>query len=157
MNEEEQAASPQKGEKRFIRPQKIYLKDVSFEAPNSPNIFLSKWKPELDLAIDTRTTGVAENKYEVVVKVTATVKIEDTTAYLAEVQQAGIFLIQGYDPEDLSHILFVNCPKVIFPYASAALSDLVSKGGFQQLLLAPVNFAVLYKKQMESAKVAAED
>ena len=111
MSEDEQAASRQQGEKRGIRPQKIYMKDLSFETPNSPRIFLREWKPDLDLEINTSVTQLTENRYEVVVAVTATVSVEGSTAYLAEVHQAGIFQIQGYDPEHLRQVQNVSCAK----------------------------------------------
>jgi len=135
-----------------IQPQKIYLKDVSFETPNTPGIFTRDWKPALEVELDNTATAIAEDTYEVVLTVTVKASIEDSTAYLAEVHQCGIFSIRGFEPDELQRMLNVFCPRLIYPYAAAALSDLVTKGGFPQLLLAPVNFEGLYAQRLQGAQ-----
>ena len=152
MSEEEQPAVQTEGNKKIIRPQKIYLKDVSFEAPNSPELFTKKWEPKLDVEMNQSVSMLEDDIYEVILIVTVTVTVEDKTAFLAEVHQAGIFVLKGHDPDKLKELHQVFCSRTLYPYACAALSDLVSKGGFPQLLLAPINFAAaLYGKKNQPA------
>ncbi len=157
MAEEQPAASGEEN-KAALRPEKIYLKDVSFETPNSPTIFTLEWQPQLNFDIGQKVTKVSdEGLYEVVLVLTATTKVSEQTAYLAEVQQAGIFTIQGTDQEQLDRLLGVFCPRMLYPYACAAMSDLVSKGGFPQLLLAPLNFDLLYQQRLDGAQQNAAE
>ena len=129
--------------------QKIYVKDVSFEAPNSPQVFLSEWKPQVDVQLANRATSLGNEVHEVVLTVTITVQSEGKTSYLVEVQQAGIFNISGFPPQHLSTVLATVCPNILFPFAREAVSDLVTRGGFPQLLLAPVNFDLLYAQELQ--------
>ncbi|VAW52626.1 Protein-export protein SecB (maintains pre-export unfolded state) [hydrothermal vent metagenome] len=130
--------------------QKIYLKDVSFESPNSPQAFTnSEWKPEISVQINSSNQTIAENTYEVILDITVTAKHEEKTAFLAEVKQAGIFTIAGFPQENLGGMIGAYCPETLFPFAREAVSELVSKGGFPQLLLVPVNFNALYTQQMQ--------
>ena len=136
--------------------QKIYLKDVSFESPNSPQSFTSgEWKPEINVQINSSNKTIAENTYEVVLSITVTAKQEENTAFLAEVQQAGVFTMAGFPEESLGGMVGAYCPETLFPYAREAVSELISKGGFPQLLLTPVNFNALYTQQMEQQQAAA--
>jgi len=138
--------------------QKIYLKDVSFESPNSPQSFTSgEWKPEINVQINSSNKTIAENTYEIVLSITITAKQEGTTAFLVEVQQAGVFAIVGFAEENLGGMIGAYCPESLFPYAREAVSELVSKGGFPQLLLTPVNFNALYTQQMEQQAAAKEE
>ena len=152
MADEQQATPRNDGEQKSIQPQKIYLKDVSFETPNSPDIFLKEWKPQLGVEFGYSAAATDDGLHEVVLTVTATVKVDDETAYLAEVHQAGIFSISGHSPEEIQQIHNVYCNRFLYPYACAALSDLVTRGGFPQLLLAPINFAQIYKRRLEEAQ-----
>lgn len=129
--------------------QKFYLKDVSFEAPNSPHIFTEQVEPNIELQLSNEVNALAQDVYEIVLKVTVTAKAEDKTAFLVEVQQAGIFSISGFDDTRLSYMLNSYCPNILFPYIREEISSLVISGGFQPLLLAPVNFDALYAQQME--------
>jgi preprotein translocase subunit SecB len=129
--------------------QRIYLKDVSFETPNSPQIFLQDWKPKVDLQLGTETQKLDEGVYEVMLKVTVTNTVGDKTAFLVEVQQAGIFVMRGFAESEMAQMLGSYCPNVLFPYAREAISDLVTKGSFPQFLLAPVNFDALLAQHME--------
>lgn len=128
--------------------QKIYIKDMSFESPNSPAVFTSDFKPQVNVDLNTKGDAVSEGVYEVTVHITVTVKNGEKTAYLAEVQQAGIFTIQGMPEEQMGGMLAVFCPSILFPYARETISDMVTRGGFPQLLLAPVNFDALYAQQL---------
>ena len=147
---EEQAIENQ----REFNIQKIYTKDMSFETPNSPQIFREQWQPEITLQLGNNTKSVGENVHEVVLSLTVTAKIKDKTAFLVEVQQAGIFTIKGYNDQDLAAMLGSFCPNVLFPYARETISDLVNRGGFPQLLLAPVNFDALYQQHVQQQAAA---
>ncbi len=137
--------------------QKIYLKDVSFESPNSPQAFTNgDWQPQINVQINSSNQGIADNTYEVVLDITVTAKHEEKTAFLAEVKQAGIFTITGFSQENMGGMIGAFCPETLFPYAREAISELVSKGGFPQLLLAPVNFNALYTQQMQQQADAAQ-
>jgi preprotein translocase subunit SecB len=156
MPDTDQAAAPNGSEKKGIQPQKIYLKDVSFESPNSPGIFTIDWKPNVDLEIDSKSAVLADDLHEVVMTLTVTVKVGENTAFLAEVHQAGIFVMRGLDTAELHRAQHVFCMRMLYPYASAALTDIVTKGGFPQLLLAPVNFDGLYAQRQQAAAAPAD-
>ena len=134
--------------------QKIYVKDLSFETPNSPQVFLDKWEPDVSLQLSNNATVLNDNTHEVVLSLTVTAKVKDKTAYLVEVQQAGIFSIEGYDKAQLAAVIGSYCPHILFPYAREAVSDLVTRGGFPQLLLAPINFDALYRQHLEQGNAA---
>ncbi len=129
--------------------QKIYVKDLSFETPNSPQVFLEKWEPDISLQLGNKASALDETTHEVVLEVTVTAKLKDKTAFLAEVQLAGIFNISGYDQPQLAAVTGSACPQVLFPYAREVISDLVTRGGFPQLLLTPINFESLYRQHLE--------
>lgn len=129
--------------------QRIYVKDASFEAPSTPGIFKEEWKPEMHLDIHTNSEKVQDDVHEVVLSLTVTVKNGEETAFIAEVKQAGIFTVNGFNEEQLHQTLGSFCPSVIYPYAREVVSDLVSRGGFPQLILAPVNFDALYAQHKE--------
>ncbi|MCX7085483.1 MAG: protein-export chaperone SecB [Methylococcales bacterium] len=134
--------------------QKIYTKDMSFETPNSPKIFTEKWEPTVDFNLASNVQPLENGLYEVALTVTITVKSEDKTAYLVEVNQAGIFTLVGFSDEELGPMVGSFCPNILFPYAREAVSDLVAKGGFPQLLLAPVNFDALYAQHIQAQQQA---
>ncbi|MDX8127952.1 protein-export chaperone SecB [Methylomonas sp. BW4-1] len=142
-------------EKQFAI-QKIYTKDISFETPNAPKIFTQKWEPALDLNLGTHVQPIENSMYEVSLTLTVTVKIADTTAYLVEVNQSGIFSIAGFSEQEMGPMLGSFCPNVLFPYAREVISDLVNKGGFPQLILAPVNFDALYMQHLQQAQTQQE-
>ena len=134
--------------------EKIYVKDVSFEVPGAPAIFTENVQPELQLNLNQRVQRLGENAFEVVLGVTLTCKAGDKTAYVAEVQQAGIFLIKGLDAASMSHTLGAFCPNILFPYAREALDSLVTRGSFPALMLAPVNFDALYAQELQRQQQA---
>jgi preprotein translocase subunit SecB len=129
--------------------QKMYIKDASFEAPNSPMIFTGQLNPSADVQFSNKSTAIDAENHEVVLTVTVKVSQDEQAVYLVEVQQAGIFTIRGFPPEHLPAILATACPNTLFPFAREAVCDLVVKGGFPQLLLAPVNFEVLYAQELQ--------
>ena len=145
MTEKTQTAA---SEAQFLI-QRIYMKDMSFEAPGTPATFQQKWEPDLSLDLHTEHTKLEDNIYEVVLHVTATVKNQDATAFLAEIKQAGIFTISGAPQTQLDHLLGSFCPSILYPYAREAITSEVIRGSFPQLVLAPVNFDALYTQQQE--------
>ncbi len=152
MTENAQPTEPS----REFSLQRIFVKDISFETPNSPSIFTLEWKPESSLNLNSNVTKLDNDLYEIVLTVTVTTKIGDKTAYLVEVQQGGIFTIRNFPEEEMGHMLGAYCPNVLFPYAREVVSDLVSKGSFPQLLLTPVSFDALYAQHMQEKAEGAQ-
>lgn len=152
MSNNENAAS-QPGPQFAI--QRIYSKDMSFEAPNTPEIFTTKWEPQVNVDLNSGATTLADGVYEVELHITVTAKLGDKTAYLAEVKQAGIFAMQGFAEADLHGMLHSYCPNLLFPYAREVISDMVNKGSFPQMLLAPINFDALYAQHLQKQQGAA--
>lgn len=157
MAESDVQASPGEENNIVIQTQKIYIKDVSFEAPNSPAVFTKVWTPSLTVDLGQKVIELTEDLYEVVLTLTATMKSEDLTAYLAEVQQAGIFILKGIGEEKLMNILNVYCPRTLYPYACSAATEIVTRGGFPQLLLAPVSFESIYHKRKMNTGVGNDN
>ncbi|MEB5973880.1 protein-export chaperone SecB [Pantoea dispersa] len=129
--------------------QRVYTKDVSFEAPNAPQVFQKEWEPEVKLDLDTASSQLADEVYEVVLRVTVTATVGEDTAFLCEVQQAGIFTISGIEGTQMAHCLGAYCPNILFPYARECVTSLVSRGTFPQLNLAPVNFDALFMNYLQ--------
>ena len=132
-----------------LQIQKIYIKDASFEAPNAPQIFQEQGQPRIDLNLSQKVQNFAEGMFEVVLSLTVTCKMEDKTVYLAEVQQAGVFGLNGFDASQRDAVLGTYCPHTLFPYARQAISDLVQNGGFPPFLLQPINFEQIYADQLK--------
>ena len=128
--------------------EKIYVKDVSFEVPGAPAIFTENVQPELQLNLNQRVQRLGENAFEVVLGVTLTCKAGEKTAYLAEVQQAGIFGLAGFDEATLDGMLGTHCPNILYPYARQLVSDLIQAGGFPPFFLQPINFEALYAESL---------
>jgi len=136
----------------------IYVKDISFEAPNSPKVFTLDWKPKLEFEIQMgRTSLEEENLHEVAMSITVTVSVEKSegtdadkmTAFLVEVKQAGIFMLEGVsDPQQIDYILSTAAPTILFPYARQVISNLVTQGGFPQLVVPPMNFDAMYQQHL---------
>ncbi len=129
--------------------QRIFLKDLSFEAPHTPHTFVEDWKPEVQLNLETKSNRIQDNVHEVVLSVTATVNTSKKPAFVIEAHMSGVFLISGLDGEQLRQMLGSFCPNILFPYAREVISDVVVRGGFPQLILAPVNFDALYAQHVE--------
>ena len=128
--------------------EKIYVKDVSFEVPGSPAIYGESTQPELNLNLNQRVQRLGENAFEVVLGVTLTCKAGDKTAYVAEVQQAGIFGLMGLEAQAVDVLLGTQCPNILFPYVRQLVSDLVQAGGFPPFFLQPINFEALYAESL---------
>jgi len=150
MAEETQQAAQQN-----IAIQKIYTKDISFESPNSPFGFQDEWKPEINVELNTDGQTLDNNNYEVVLTITVSARNNDKATFIAEVQQAGVFQISGFDEEQQGFIIGSYCPGTLFPYAREVISSLVTDGGYPPVILAPVNFEALYQEHLK--KNAAED
>ncbi len=156
MTEENAAAGAEQGGQQFAI-QKVFMKDMSFETPNSPAIFTKEWKPEINLQLNSNARVIGEGVQEVVVSLTVTAKLGEETAYLAEVQQAGIFNVAGFDEAQMGHMLGAFCPNVLYPFAREAIADLVGKGGFPPIYLAPVNFDALYAQKLQEIQAQVTD
>ncbi|AUM12445.1 protein-export chaperone SecB [Ketobacter alkanivorans] len=154
----EQAAGQQPQQQ--FQLQRIYLKDLSYEAPKTPQLFKEQWKPEVNLEVNNTANVIEGNIYEVVLKVTVTVKNGDNTAFIVEVAQAGLFLLEGVEGIQKEAILKGVCANILFPYAREAVSDVVARGTFPQFLLQPINFEAAFaenlRKQQEQAKQDAQ-
>lgn len=141
--------------KREFVLQRVYTKDVSFEAPKTPGIFQQEWKPETKVNLNTEVQKLGDGVYEIGLSVTVTTQLGEETAYLAEAKQAGIFTINGFSEQELGPMLGVYCPSQLFPFVREVLTDLVTKGSFPQMVLQPINFEALYAQhQQELAKQA---
>lgn len=137
--------------------QRLYLKDVSFESPNAPSIFRKEWKPQVKLDLNTQTKQLEDNVFEVTLTLTVAAKVQEETAFLCEVQQAGIFTVAGFNDEVRDQMLGAYCPNVLFPYAREAIDSLVIKGSFPALMLAPVNFDALYAQNKQGVENATKN
>ena len=142
--------------------QRIYTKDVSFEAPNSPQVFTKEWAPEVKLDLNTGARQVDEQHYEVTVKATITASVGEETAFLVEVVQAGLFALINVPAEQVRPLLGAACPNILFPYLRENVDSLVVKGGFPALMLSPINFEALFQQRLmqeaaEAEKAASSD
>ena len=136
--------------------EKIYVKDVSFESPNSPVIFNENVQPELQLNLNQKVQRLSDNAFEVVLGVTLTCKAGDKTAYVAEVEQAGVFGLIGLEPQAIDVLLGTQCPNILFPYVRSTISELVQAGGFPPFYLQPINFDGLYAETLRQRQQQAE-
>lgn len=129
--------------------QKIYIKDASLEVPSAPHVFTRAWQPQLDVQVGTALQPLTPDQHQVILHVTVTAKLEQDVAFLAEVQQAGIFMLKGMaDNAERQRVLGSECPTILFPFAREAVAELVARGGFPQLLLQPIDFAALYQEHL---------
>lgn len=135
--------------------QKIYLKDLSYESPMGFAAFQQKnWNPKINQDLNTSVNKVSEDVYEVVFKITLNATAEDKTVFLVEVQQAGMFLLKGFDSQQFAQIVNTVCPQTLFPYAREVVDSCVTKGGFPALSLPPINFDALFVRAIQQAKAA---
>lgn len=154
MAEQNQAPAGEQTNPQFSI-QRIYVKDLSFETPNSPEIFTKEWKPDVKLDLDNRSVKIEEGVYEVTLSITVTATVEEQTAFLCEVQQAGIFVIGNMPEAQTAHMLGAFCPNTLFPYARETIANLVNRGTFPALNLAPVNFDALFAQYVQQAQAKA--
>ncbi len=132
--------------------EKIYIKDISLEIPNAPQIFMQAEGPQLEVQVNNEASQFAEGFYECTVTVTVTAKAGDKTMFLAEAAQSGIFSIRNVPPEDLDPLLGIACPTILYPYVREAISDLITRGGFPPVLLSPVSFEALYQQRVQQGE-----
>lgn len=138
--------------------QRLYVKDLSVETPNTPHIFLEPWEPNLNMDLATDASLKLDGDLrEVVLTVTVTVKIKEKVAFLVEVKQAGIFSMKGFDEQQVHHMLGSFCPNILYPYAREVVTDAVVRAGFPQLYLAPVNFDALYAQHQQEAATKKDE
>ena len=149
MSEEQQA-------QRQFMVQRIYTKDVSFEAPNTPKMFQENWSPQINVGLGTEVTRLDGENIELVLKVSVEAKHDEKTVFLVEVQQAALFLVKGFGEEETDALMGVAAPNVVFPYAREVVSDLVTRGSFPQFILQPVNFEAIYTQQRQAKAAQAE-
>ncbi|MBS0432176.1 MAG: protein-export chaperone SecB [Proteobacteria bacterium] len=151
----EQTPAPGNGmaapQQRQMALQKIYVRDISFEVPNAPAVFREDGQPQVQLNLSHKATPIGDDSYEVILTLTVTCTLNERTAYLAEVQQAGIFGLVGFAQDEMNAVLGSYAPNVLFPYARQVISDMVQNGGFPPLLLQPINFDALYAEQLQRA------
>lgn len=138
--------------------QRIYTKDISFESPATPDVFKKQWQPAVNVDLNTKSEKIDDNgNFEVVLSITITAKVEEETAFLVEVQQAGIFMITGIEGEDLRRVLGTAAPNILFPYARESIDSLCVKRGFPPVMLAPVNFDALYQQALAQSAAQSEE
>jgi len=136
--------------KQHFSVQKLYVKDSSFESPASPEAFSFKqWNPKIDLNLTNKQTHIDADTYEAVLTITATVSQEESTAFLIEVHQAGLFQIAGFDDQQRGYLMGSQCMNILFPYAREVISDMSIRGGFPPLIISPVNFDALYQQHLQ--------
>ena len=128
--------------------EKLYVKDLSFEAPGAPQVFNEQGQPQLSMNLSQKVQRVGDNAYEVVLGVTLSCSINEKAAYVAEVQQAGVFGLAGFDERGLDVMLGTQCPNALYPYARQAVGELVASGGFPPFILQPINFEALYAETL---------
>ncbi|MDV6346405.1 protein-export chaperone SecB [Nitrosomonas sp. Is35] len=133
--------------------EKIYVKDLSLEIPNAPNIFLERDTPEINLQLGTKSQGIGEGLYEVLLTATVTAKIKDKNMFLVEAQQAGIFRIRNIPAGEIDPVLGIGCPNILFPYLREVVSDVVTRAGFPPVILNPVNFEAIYQQKNAETKL----
>lgn len=151
MAENEQQASDKQ-----LAIQKVYVKDFSFESPNTPHVFQrQEWSPQTDLNLRSTHTAIADNTHEVVLTVTIDAKEDDKSVFLVELHQAGLFHVTGYADEEFKAIIGSFCPNILFPYAREAIAGMISKGGFPEFVLQPINFDALYAQGRAQAEAQA--
>jgi preprotein translocase subunit SecB len=147
MSQEKTAAGAEQNAQMHI--QRLYVKDMSFEAPNSPEVFqVQSWQPQIEVQLNTQAKPLADNLHEVVMTITVTAKLDDKVAYLVEVAQAGVFSVINFPQDQLQYLMGAYCPAILFPYARQVVAEAIMNGGFPVLHLAPMNFEALHAQQM---------
>jgi len=150
---EEQAAGTQDQPQQQFAMQRIYTKDISLESPSTPAVFKKQWQPQISVDLGTKSEKIDDTgNYEVVLTITITAKVEEETAFLIEVQQAGIFMINGFNAEDLRRVVGTAAPNILFPYARECIDNMCVKGGFPPVMLAPINFEAMYQQALAQAQ-----
>ena len=134
--------------------EKIYVKDLSLEVPNAPQVVLERDTPRVDVQLSTQANAIDDGHFEVVLSVTTTATVKEKTVFLVEAKQAGIFQVRNLPKESLDLVLSITCPNILFPYARETVSDSITRSGFPPFLLAPVNFEALYQQRVQQQQPA---
>ena len=150
-----QGQDGQAAQQQFVL-QRVYIKDLSFESPVAPGVFKQEWKPAMSVDLRSKSSVIDGDNYEVVLTITITAKLDEETAFLVEVQQAGIFFVRGIEGEELRRVLSIFCPNMLFPYARETIDSIVIRGTFPALMLAQVNFDALYQQALQQSQQQAE-
>jgi len=150
MTNPAQPQGPDAAQQPSLQIEKLYVKDLSLEVPNAPQVFTQQVQPEVEVQITTSAQQFAEGYFDVTVAATVTARAGERTLFLAEVVQAGIFALRNVPAEELGPLLGIACPTILYPYAREAISDLVTRGGFPSVLLSPISFEQLYLQRMQS-------
>jgi len=132
--------------------QRVYVKDISFEAPNLPELFSVEYKPQIKMEMNSKSRKVADDNYEVVLNISVKADQDDKTVFLVEVQQAGIFFVKNVSEQQLQHALSVMAPETLYPYARETIASLIGKTGFPAIQLAPVNFQAMFMQKLQHAQ-----
>ena len=145
-------------QRAIFTPQRIYLKDASFEAPGAPGVFLQVWRPDINLQMDNTARAIdgEPDVYEAQLKVNIEAKLEGKSAYIVEVVQCGVFTIAGFPEPDKLRLTGAVCPEILYSYAREAVSNLIVKGGFPAFLLNPINFNYLYEQRLQKAQAGGD-
>jgi preprotein translocase subunit SecB len=151
-----QPPQPQTQNQASFQIEKIYVKDVSLEIPNAPQIFVEQIQPQLEVQVGTQISNFSEGLYEVTVSATVTAKAGERTVFLAEVAQAGIFSLRNVPQQEIQPLLGIGCPTIVFPYLRETISDLVVRGGFPPVLLSPVSFEAIYMQAQQQQQGTAQ-
>lgn len=154
--EKDQAATEPQAEQMQFQLQKLFVKDVSFEVPSAPEIYNDGGQADIKMNLSQRVNDLGDDRYEIVLSVTVTATSGEKTAYLAEVHQAGLFLIAGFNEQSQHTVMNTLCPHTLFPYASRIITSLVSDGGFPPLVLQPINFDQVYAQRLREAQARQE-
>jgi preprotein translocase subunit SecB len=158
MSENDSSAEAGGEQQPVFALERVYVKDLSFESPNVPEMFTRQGQPEVNVELGTEGRAVSDQGHvEAVLTVTVRSTLEDKTVFIAEVQQAGLFRMSGIPEEQMEQLMGINCPTILFPYAREAISSLVTRGGFQQILLDPVNFQALYEQSRQQAEAETQE
>jgi preprotein translocase subunit SecB len=152
MADNQQTTGEQGGPAQQFALQRIYIKDLSFEMPLGAEAFTKQWQPQVHVDLNTKSDRIADDIYEAVLTITITAKLGEETAFLVEVQQAGLFLVKGVEGEQLRRVLMIMCPNILFPYARETIDSLTTRGSFPPLMLQPVNFESLYLQALQQAE-----
>ena len=149
------ATPPQPQQTPAFQIEKIYVKDVSLEIPNAPQVFLQQVQPQLEVQLASASGPISDGYYEVTVTATVTARGGERTLFLAEATQAGIFSVRNFASEDIEPLLGIACPNILYPYLRETISDLVARGGFPPVLLAPVSFEAIYMQKVQQQQSQA--
>ena len=151
------AENEKKAADKQLAIQKIYVKDFSFESPHTPQVFAkSDWSPKTDLNLRSTHTSGSDNNHEVVLTVSIEAKEGEQTIFLVELHQAGLFHISGYNDDEFKALVGSFCPNILFPYAREAIASMITKGGFPEFVLQPINFDALYAQGLAQVRARAE-